>query len=93
MPPRESPNFRVGETAKLEVRDVAKIGAFLDMGLEKDLLLPFKRADPPGEKREQCLVTLYVDKSRRLAATMRVYSHMSNQSPYKAEDWSYGYHL
>ena len=44
-------------------------------------------------KRGQCLVTLYVDKGRRLAATMRVYSHMSNQSPYKAEDWGYGYHL
>ena len=84
------PKLQVGETAKLEVKDVAKIGAFLDMGLEKDLLLPFKEQTHPVRKGEQCLVTLYVDKSRRLAATMRVYSHMSNQSPYKAEDWVTG---
>ena len=85
-----APKLQVGETAMLEVKDVAKIGAFLDMGLEKDLLLPFKEQTHPVRKGERCLVTLYVDKSRRLAATMRVYSHMSNQSPYKADDWVNG---
>ena len=84
------PKLQVGETAMLEVKDVAKIGAFLDMGLEKDLLLPFKEQTHPVRKGERCLVTLYVDKSRRLAATMRVYSHMSNESPYKEEDWVAG---
>ena len=83
------PKLQVGETAMLEVKDVAKMGAFLDMGLEKDLLLPFKQTHPV-RKGERCLVTLYVDKSKRLAATMRVYSHMSNQSPYKEEDWVTG---
>lgn len=81
-----TPKLQVGETALLMVKDVAKIGAFLDMGLEKDLLLPFKEQRHPVRKGENCLVTLYVDKSQRLAATMNVYSHMSNQSPYKAED-------
>lgn len=85
-----TPRLQVGETAILEVKDVAKIGAFLDMGLEKDLLLPFKEQTHPVKKGERCLVTLYVDKSNRLAATMRVYSHMSNQSPYKEEDWVMG---
>lgn len=85
-----TPRLQVGETAMLEVKDVAKIGAFLDMGLEKDLLLPFKEQTHPVKKGERCLVTLYVDKSHRLAATMRVYSHMSNQSPYKAGDWVTG---
>jgi predicted RNA-binding protein (virulence factor B family) len=80
------PKLQVGETALLMVKDVAKIGAFLDMGLEKDLLLPFKEQRHPVRKGERCLVTLYVDKSQRLAATMNVYSHMSNQSPYQAED-------
>ena len=84
------PKLQVGETAMLEVKDVAKMGAFLDMGLEKDLLLPFKEQTHPVRKGERCLVTLYVDKSKRLAATMRVYSHMSNQSPYKEEDWVTG---
>lgn len=36
------PKVTLGETAVLEVKEVSKIGAFLDMGLEKDLLLPFK---------------------------------------------------
>lgn len=85
-----TPRFQVGETELLEVKEVAKIGAFLDMGLEKDLLLPFKEQTHPVRKGEKCLVTLYVDKSRRLAATMRVYSHMRSDSPYKEGDWVTG---
>lgn len=85
-----TPKLQVGETELLEVKEVAKIGAFLDMGLEKDLLLPFKEQTHPVKKGEKCLVTLYVDKSRRLAATMRVYSHMSSESPYKEGDWVTG---
>ena len=68
------------------MKDVSRIGAFLDMGLEKDLLLPFKEQSHPVKKGEECLVALYVDKSSRLAATMRVYHYMSNQSPYQKDD-------
>ncbi len=82
----ETPRLQVGGTAVLEVKEVSKIGAFLDMGLEKDLLLPFREQSHPVRKGEKCLVALYVDKSGRLAATMRVYSYMSNQSPYKKDD-------
>ncbi len=81
-----SPKLQVGETAVLEVKEVSRIGAFLDMGLEKDLLLPFREQSYPVRKGELCLVALYVDKSGRLAATMRVYAYMSNQSPYKKDD-------
>lgn len=80
------PKLQVGETAALTVREVGKIGAFLDMGLEKDLLLPFKEQSHKVRQGEKVLVTLYVDKSRRLAATMKVYTHMSNESPYKKDD-------
>lgn len=80
------PKLQVGETALLTVREVGKIGAFLDMGLEKDLLLPFKEQSRKVRQGEKVLVTLYVDKSRRLAATMKVYTHMSNESPYKKDD-------
>lgn len=82
----ETPRLQVGGTAVLEVKEVSKIGAFLDMGLEKDLLLPFREQSHPVRKGEECLVALYVDKSGRLAATMRVYSYMSNQSPYQKDD-------
>ncbi|MGN0159411.1 MAG: S1 RNA-binding domain-containing protein [Brotaphodocola sp.] len=80
------PKLQVGEVAVLQVKDVAKIGAFLDMGLEKDLLLPFKEQNHKVRQGEQCLVALYVDKSKRLAATMNVYSYMSAESPYKKDD-------
>lgn len=81
-----TPKLQVGEVAVLPVKDVAKIGAFLDMGLEKDLLLPFKEQNHKVRQGENCLVALYIDKSKRLAATMNVYSYMSNQSPYQKDD-------
>ena len=56
------------------------------MGLEKDLLLPFKEQNHKVRQGEQCLVALYIDKSKRLAATMNVYSYMSADSPYKKDD-------
>ena len=81
-----APKLLVDETAVLQVKEVGKIGAFLDMGLEKDLLLPFKEQTHKVRAGEKVLVALYIDKSKRLAATMRVYSYMSNQSPYKKDD-------
>ena len=81
-----TPKLEVGQCEILEVKDVAKIGAFLDMGLEKDLLLPFKEQNHKVRQGENCLVALYVDKSQRLAATMNVYSYMSAESPYKKDD-------
>lgn len=86
----ETPLVQVGQTAVLEVKDVSRIGAFLNMGLEKDLLLPFKEQNHRVQPGEKCLIALYVDKSHRLAATMKVYSYMSNQSPYKKDDWVTG---
>lgn len=80
------PSLQLGETAVLKVKEVGKIGAFLDMGLEKDLLLPFKEQSHKVREGESVLVALYIDKSQRLAATMRVYSYMSDQSPYKKDD-------
>ncbi len=80
------PKLQVGETGILQVKDVVKIGAFLDMGLEKDLLLPFKEQNHRVRPGEDCLVALYIDKSGRLAATMKVYPYMSAESPYKKDD-------
>jgi len=80
------PKLEVGEAAVLTVRDVAKIGAFLDMGLEKELLLPFHEQTRRVCQGEQCLVALYVDRSGRLAATMNVYAYMRADSPYKKDD-------
>ena len=78
----KTPKLELGQIAKLKVSEVGKIGAFLDWGLEKDLFLPFKEQTTHVEKGDICLTALYVDKSNRLAATMRVYDYLSCDSPY-----------
>lgn len=80
------PKLMLGEVAVLEVKDVTRIGAFLDWGLEKDLMLPFKQQTRKVRQGEQCLVALYIDKSGRLAATMNVYEYLNLDSPYKKDD-------
>ena len=82
----KEPKITLGELAVLEVADVGRIGAFLDWGLEKDLLLPFKEQTVKVEKGDRCLVSLYVDKSGRLCATMKVYPLLRTDSPYKKND-------
>ena len=68
----KEPRITLGRLAVLEVADVGRIGAFLDWGLEKDLLLPFKEQTTKVEKGDKCFVSLYIDKSGRLCATMKV---------------------
>ena len=78
----KQPLIRLGETAVLRVRDVTKIGAFLDWGLQKDLLLPFHEQTARVSKGEEVLCALYTDRSGRLAATMKVYPYLRTDSPY-----------
>ena len=80
------PKLTVGGLAVLDVVDVGRVGAFLDWGLEKDLLLPFKEQTTKVEKGDRCLVSLYIDKSGRLCATMKVYPLLRTDSPYKKDD-------
>ena len=80
------PKIELGELAVLSVADTNKFGAFLNWGLEKDLFLPFKQQTAKVKKGDQCLVSLYIDKSDRLCATMNVYPYLRTDSPYKKED-------
>lgn len=81
-----TPLLTLGETAVLTVKELSPIGAFLDWGLAKDLLLPFKEQTAKVRQGEQILVALYIDKSGRLCATMHVYDYLSGNAPYKKED-------
>lgn len=76
----------IGELAVLEVKEVNSIGAFLDWGLMKDLLLPFKEQTARVKVGDRVLVTLYLDKSNRLCATMKVYDLLATNSPYHKDD-------
>ena len=80
------PKIFLGELAVLSVADTGKVGAFLDWGLEKDLLLPFKEQTVKVKKGDQVLVSLYVDKTGRLCATMKVYDKLSKDHSYKKDD-------
>lgn len=80
------PKLVIGEVAELTVSQVGKFGAFLDWGLEKDLLLPFKQQPYKVKAGERVLVSLYIDKSDRLCATMNVYPNLRADSSYKKED-------
>ena len=80
------PKITLGELAVLKVADVGKIGAFLDWGLEKDLLLPFREQTAKVKKGDEVLSALYVDKSGRLCATMKVYERLRQESPYQKDD-------
>ena len=80
------PVLTLGKTALLRVKEVSTIGAFLDWGLAKDLLLPFKEQTARVHTGEDVLVALYIDKSERLCATMKVYNYLDCDSPYHAND-------
>ena len=80
------PKLTLGGLAILEVIDTGKNGAFLDWGLEKDLFLPFREQTTPVKKGDSILVSLYIDKSARLCATMKVYEKLSCDSPYQKDD-------
>lgn len=76
----------LGEVALLKVSQVAAIGAFLDWGLEKDLFLPFREQTKQLHEGDECLVALYIDKSDRLCATMKIYTYLRTDSSYKRDD-------
>lgn len=80
------PKLVLGEVATLEVKEVGKIGAFLDWGLEKDLFLPFKEQTYRVHEGDRCLVGLYIDKSNRLCATMNVYKFLKGTDRYRRGD-------
>lgn len=86
----QMPKIMMGELKVLRVADTGRIGAFLDWGLPKDLLLPFKEQTAKVSKGDEILAALYVDKSGRLCATMKVYPHLKTDSDYQKDDEVHG---
>ncbi len=80
------PILALGELGVLTVAQTSQIGAFLDWGLERDLFLPFKEQRWKVRKGEQVFVAVYLDKSSRLCATMRVDPYLQSDSPYGKDD-------
>lgn len=91
----KKPYGQVGALVCLKVVDVTSIGAFLDWGLEKDLLMPLREQTCKPEKGKYYLVKIYLDKSQRLCATMKIDDDLQTNPSYKpgemVEGMVYGY--
>lgn len=80
------PFIEVGEIKELKVVSKTKIGYFLNMGLEKDVLLPFSEAIRDPKLNSMVLVKLYIDKSGRLATTMKIRKTLERSDNIKKGD-------
>ena len=80
----QKPKVHVGEFAYLSVVDTTDIGAFLDWGLDKDLLVPFAEQHRPMEADRSYLVYLYIDKNDgRIVASSKVDKFLDDDRPHQ----------
>ena len=79
----QTPKVQVGEFAYLTVVDTTEVGAFLDWGLDKDLLVPFGEQHRPMEAGRSYLVYLYIDKNDgRIVASSKVDKFLDDDAPH-----------
>lgn len=82
----EVPKVQVDECAYLEVVAVNRVGAFLDWGLPKDLLVPFSEQQQPMRVGQRYVVTVCVDDSGRIVASSKLHRHLKETSIYFQPD-------
>ena len=80
------PKAKVGDIAKLKVVAHTKIGSFIDIGLTKDILVPFKSRTYDLEKGQRYPFYIYVDKSKRIAATTDIDMYLTTDHNYNIGD-------
>lgn len=81
-----TPAVTLGGLSYLPVKEVGKNGAFLDWGLEKDLFLPYKEQTVRVRPGSSYLIALYIDRSDRLCATMKVHAYLRSDPDLKKEE-------
>ncbi|WP_415062174.1 S1 RNA-binding domain-containing protein [Bdellovibrio sp.] len=79
MATTEMPFAMVGQFAHLRVKALEKVGAFLDWGLPKDLFLPFSEQTRELRVGQYAVVYIYLDKSDRISASMRLDRFMDKE--------------
>lgn len=82
----KKPLAKVGELAYLEVVSSTKIGSFIDFGLDKDILVPLKERLYPLQSGKSYLFYIYLDKTRRIAATTDIDRYLDTEHNYKIGD-------
>ncbi len=78
----ETPKAMVGKCAYLKVKEVNPVGAFLDWGLPKDLLVPYREQNKPLEEGKSYVVYLYLDSTDRIVASTRLDHRLYEESRY-----------
>jgi len=85
-----TPAIMLGEVAFLEVKDVTSFGAFMDFGLVKQLLVPLAEQTRAMHVGERHPIGLILDRTGRLAGTMRVSEMLRAKPPLVPEQWVQG---
>jgi predicted RNA-binding protein (virulence factor B family) len=75
----ETPYCQVGKCAHLKVTSSSAFGAFVDWGLTKDLLVPFKEQLIPMLVGNSYVVFLYIDVTGRIAASSKLSDFMKEE--------------
>ncbi len=79
----QTPKAKVGEFAYLQVVDNTDVGAFLDWGLDKDILVPFAEQHRPMEVGHSYLVYIYVgDIGGRITASSKIDKFIDDEAPH-----------
>ncbi len=79
----QKPKAKVGEFAYLKVVDSTRVGAFLDWGLDKDILAPFAEQHRPMEVGHSYLVYLYIgDIDGRITASSKIDKFLDDEKPH-----------
>jgi hypothetical protein len=84
----ETPMAYVGEFAYLEVVETTSVGAFLDWGLDKDLLVPFGEQHRPMEAGKSYLVYVHISKADgRIIASSKIDKFLDDERPHQFKPW------
>jgi len=80
----QTPKAMVGEFAYLKALAITDVGAFLDWGLDKDVLVPFAEQHRPMEVGHSYLVYLYLDKlDGRIVASSKIDKYLDDEKPHQ----------
>ncbi len=78
----ENPLIKVGEFAYLKAKQITQFGAFLDWGLPKDLLVPFREQKTRMKEDVEYLVYAYLDDTtKRIVASSKIEKFLGNKIP------------
>lgn len=84
----QTPKAKVGEFAYLKVVETTNVGAFLDWGLDKDLLVPFGEQHRPMEEGQSYLVYIHVGKADgRIIASSKIDKFLDDERPHDFKPW------